>query len=270
MSRPDLVARAVAAWRPAFDPLEVFRRSDMEPDPWQSKALRSTARQIIVNGGRQIGKGEVVGAKALHVALFEPPATVVVVSPSGRQSTELYRKILRFYRPFASEFPAIGETQKALELLNGSRIIACPADEGRIRGIASVSALCVDEAAMVADDLWDATLPMTAAVADARLFVISTPRRPRGFFHRLWQDEDGWERYTCPASSCPRISAEFLERQRRTMAPAVFASEFACEFSEDALVDVSNLVFPPGSSGRAALDALFADVNSGQPEALKL
>jgi hypothetical protein len=270
MSRPDLVARAVASWRPAFDPVEVFTRSGMTPDPWQEKALRSVSRRIVILGGRQLGKSELVAAKALHAALYEAPKTVVVVSPSGRQSGELFKKLVHLYGPFRLEFPAASETQKELSLTSGSRIVAVPADEAKIRGLSGVGVLCVDEAAAVPDALWDAVVPMSAAVAGARQFVISTPRRPRGFLFRIWQDETGWEKYSVPASECGRIAPEFLARMKSVMAPAVYASEFCCEFSDDALVDVGNLVFPPGSTGRAALDRLFADVAPGDPEPLKL
>ena len=270
MSNSGLIRRAVATWKPAFDPVEVFRRAGMEPDAWQRKALRSTARRIVILGGRQLGKSEVVAARALHSALYEAPKTVVVVSPSGRQSKELYLKLLTFYRPFADEFPAIAETQMELRLVSGSRIVAVPADEARIRGLSGVGVLAVDEAAAVPDALWDAVLPMVAAVPDARVFVISTPRRPRGFLFRIWKDEEGWERYTVPAAECPRIAPDFLDRMRATMAPAVFASEFECQFSDDALVDVSNLVFPPGSAGRLALDALASGDTTDRPEALRL
>jgi hypothetical protein len=47
---------------------------------------------------RQAGKSTVTAAMAMHEALFNPPALVLLLSPSLRQSSELLRKVVGFYR----------------------------------------------------------------------------------------------------------------------------------------------------------------------------
>src|SRR5258707_1060920 len=53
-----------------------------------------------------------------------------------------------------------------------------------------------------------------------------------GGFGRANGGED-WVRVEAPATQCPRISAAFLEEERRQMGEAWFRQEYMCEFVED-------------------------------------
>ncbi len=119
------------------------------------------------------------------------------------------------------------------EFPNGSRIVALPgADEGTIRGYASVRLLIIDEAARVPDGLYRAVRPMLA-VSGGRLVALSTPFGKRGWWHQEWTEGGaGWERVQITADQCPRISAEFLEAERRSMPQSWFRQEYFCQFSE--------------------------------------
>ena len=89
--------------------------------------------------------------------------------------------------------------------------------------------LAVDEAAWVPDDLYLAVRPMLA-VSQGRLIALSTPHGNRGWFYEAWRGEEPWERYEVPATSCPRISAEFLEEEKRSMGQWWYDQEYACVF----------------------------------------
>src|SRR5215467_6819249 len=79
------------------DPGRLFRAAGMEPDPWQLGLLRSAAARLLVLCTRQAGKSETAAALALHTALLQPEALVLLLSPSERQSGELVAKVFRLY-----------------------------------------------------------------------------------------------------------------------------------------------------------------------------
>jgi hypothetical protein len=71
------------------------------------------------------------------------------------------------------------------------------------------------------------------AVSDGTLWLMSTPFGKRGFFHEAWANGgDEWTRVAVPATECPRIKADFLEEERRTLGERWFRQEYLCEFTE--------------------------------------
>jgi hypothetical protein len=153
---------------------------------------------------------------------------VLLLSPSLRQSQELFRKALDVYRS-VGQIPTESESALRLELQNGSRIVSLPGKEQTVRGFSNVRLLAVDEAARVADDLYYSVRPMLA-VSGGRLVALSTPFGARGWWYEAWRSEEPWERYEVPAEECPRISPEFLEEERRTLGEWWFAQEYECRF----------------------------------------
>ena len=128
--------------------------------------------------------------------------------------------------------PTKEESSLRLELENGSRIISLPGKEETIRGYSGVRLLVVDEAARVDDALYYSVRPMLA-VSGGRLVALSTPFGTRGWFHQEWtQGGDGWQWVKITAHDCPRISAAFLEEERRSLGEWWFRQEYECQFVE--------------------------------------
>jgi hypothetical protein len=215
--------------RMALDPAQMMGLVGRAPDPWQARLLRSGADRVLLNCTRQAGKSTVTATKAVHTAVYEPGALVLLLSPSLRQSQELFRKCLEVYRALGRPTKPEAETALRLELDTGSRIISLPGKEANIRGYSGVSLLAIDEAARVPDELYFAVRPMLA-VSGGRLLALSTPFGTRGWWYDAWQSPEPWERYTVPATECPRISASFLEEERRAMGEWWFRQEYMCEF----------------------------------------
>jgi hypothetical protein len=193
-----------------------MRNLGLEPDPWQIDVLESDHPQLLLNCCRQAGKSTVVALLGLVEAVFVPFTKVLLVSRSHRQSAELFRIVLDFYRRLGS--PLL-ERQNAeeLRLSNFSRIICLPCKEETIRGYSHVSLLVIDEAARVPDDLYRAVRPMLA-VSNGRLICLSTPYGKRGFFHDAWaKGGDDWARIEVAADRITRISAKFLAQERRAL-----------------------------------------------------
>lgn len=221
--------------------MRLARRLGVEPDPWQLGILRSTSRRVALCCSRQVGKSTVASIAALHSALFQPGALVLIAAPSQRQSIELFRKITGFYRALGRPVAAEAENTMSLALENGSRIVTLPGDERTVRGFAAAHLLVIDEASRVEDDFFESVRPMLA-VSGGRLLALSTPFGQRGWFWKAATSARGWEVVRVTAEQCPRITADFLAEERETLGDWTFRQEYECEF-----VAASGSFFDPES-----------------------
>lgn len=215
----------------ALDPVQLALVADVEPDAWQSRLLRSQSPRLLLNCSRQVGKSTTTAILSDHTAFYEPGSLILLLSPSLRQSQELFRKCLDVYRALGRPVPALAENALSLELENNSRIISLPGKEGTIRGMSGVRLLIIDEASRVPDALYMSVLPMLA-VSGGRLVLLSSPFGTRGFFYEEWKRRKEWDYFEVPATECPRISPDFLENMRETMGEWWFDQEFMCKFKD--------------------------------------
>jgi hypothetical protein len=224
------------------DPVNLLTTAGMAADPWQATVLRSGADRILLLAARQAGKSSVSAALAVKTALLEPGSPVLLLSPSQRQSGELFRKVLDLYGALGRPVPAIRETALQLELANGSRVLSLPGTEGTVRGFSKVSLLIIDEAARVSDPLYYAVRPMLA-VSRGRLVALSTPFGQRGWFFSEWCGSGEWERVRITADQVPRITPEFLAEERRALGERFYAQEYMTSFESviDAVFDYRDI-----------------------------
>ena len=131
----------------ALDPSAILVTRGLAPDSWQRDFLFARDRQVLLNCSRQSGKSTVVSALALHAALFTPGGLVLLLSPSQRQSAEIFRKVHDAYVALNRPVPAVYESQLRLELANGARVLCLPGREETIRSFGGVTLLVLDEAA---------------------------------------------------------------------------------------------------------------------------
>jgi Terminase large subunit, T4likevirus-type, N-terminal len=228
----SLTAEPASVRQLRADPTHLFLRTNRRADEWQANLLRNDPHRALLLCCRQSGKSTVAAALALQVALFYNGALVLLLSPTLRQSGELFRdKVLSLYRALERPHRAVQRTQLTLALANGSRIISLPGEEGTIRGFSGVALLVIDEAARVEDDLYRAVRPMLA-VSGGRLVALSTPFGRRGWFAQEWFGEGAWERICITAQQCPRITPEFLADERRALGADWYAQEYLCQFIE--------------------------------------
>jgi len=234
----------------ALDPVLFARHAGLEPDPWQADLLRSAGRQLVLNCSRQSGKSTITALLALHAALYSAPALVLLLSPSLRQSQELFRKVKDALQVLGPDAPALAEESALrLEWPSGSRVVCLPGKEQTIRGFSGVALLVVDEASRVPDELYYAVRPMLA-VSGGRIVLLSTPFGRRGFFFREWTEGGpAWERVEVAAVDCPRIAADWLAAERTAIGEWWFDQEYRCAFR-----DTIDQVFPG-----QAIDAAVSD-----------
>lgn len=243
-----------------LDPAALMRHAGMPPDPWQESLLRAKADRMLLLCARQTGKSTVTAAMALHEVSYIPGALVLLLSPSLRQSQELFRKVTEFRNRLGDSVPVKDESALRVEWANGSRIVALPGTEETVRGFSGVRLLIVDEASRVPDSLYYAVRPMLA-VSGGRLICLTTPFGKRGFFHEEWSGPNSWERVRIKAEDCPRISKSFLEEERNSLGDWWYRQEYECEFA-----DTSDQYFRTEDILRAFSDdvkPLFPDGNLG-------
>jgi hypothetical protein len=236
------------------DPATIFMAANLLPDPWQASILRRPTANTLFLCSRQAGKSTTAAALALRQALLEPGSLILLVSPTLRQSGELFRdKVLRLFRPLNKTFPAKRLTATELELTSGSRIISLPESEEGIRGFSNVRLLIIDEAARVEDAVYRAVRPMLAT-AQGKLLALSTAFGQRGWFWEAWdaaQKTPGgnWRTLQITADQCPRISPEFLAEERVELGEPWFLQEYFCLFRSGV-----DCVFDPEAINRAMSD----------------
>lgn len=244
---PGAVAMLIAAdFARAVDPVLFALDCGITPDEWQANLLTSSARRVLLLASRQSGKTTTTALIALHCAVYEPGALVVVVSPSQRQSAEMLRTIKGLHANLVGAPELANESVLKLEFAHGSRILALPGTEKTIRGLAGVSLVIIDEAARVDDELLAAVRPMLATKADGRLIALTTPAGKRGFFYEAWHGDGDWLHIEVPASQCPRISKEFLDEEFKELGAARFSEEYGLEFRDN-----EEAVFPVAVIERA-------------------
>src|SRR5215204_3350237 len=182
------------------DPVTFAGMSGVTPDPWQAELLSSTAPRVLLNCSRQSGKSTTAALLGVRTALVEDGSLILLLSPTLRQSGELFKKCLAVYRDLGRPVPGDSETALTVTLGNGSRIVSLPGKEGTVRGYSGVALLVIDESAWVPNDLYASVRPMLA-VSAGRLIALSTPHGTRGWWYEAWRGSDGsaWERYECPA-----------------------------------------------------------------------
>lgn len=213
-------------------PSELFTSTVGEaPQDWQARVLTSPARRQLLAITRQGGKSTACAVKAAHLTLAKPGALVIALSPSLRQSQELFRKCLTAYRALGQPVPAESETKLSLELVTGSRILSLPGSERTTRGYTAPDLILIDEAAQVEDELLYSVLPMMAANPESQLIAMTTPYGKRGWFSDAWHDGgDDWERHLVTVDEVGHITEEEVEAFKRIMPDWWFRSEFLCEF----------------------------------------
>jgi hypothetical protein len=180
-------------------PASLMTLAGLQPDPWQRRLLSCPSQRTLLLCSRQSGKSTASASLALQTALVRP-SLVLLLSPSQRQSGELFRKVMEQYRAIGRPVAAIQESATRLELTNG-----------------------------VDDALYKSVKPMLA-VSNGRLVALSTPFIQSGWFFDEWHSDRRWDRVRITAHDCPRISAEFLAEERQSMGPRWFAMEYRGDF----------------------------------------
>ena len=213
---------------PAY-PVEFAKSVGIEPDDWQIEVLASDHPRKILLCARRAGKTTVAAVLAIHKALTQPGAEVLILAPTEDQAKIAYSQAARLYRKAGAPSGALSDRRTGLELRNGSTIEARTALERSTRG-RGADLLILDEASRIYEQDYLGVLPLLAASGGEQM-LLSTPNGKRGFFHDIWHDvADDWHRTRVVASDVPHRYPRGLEFFRRRMPEEYFQQEFYCEW----------------------------------------
>lgn len=217
--------------RHAVDPVAFAAdRLGLALDDLQARFARSTSQFVILNCCRQWGKSTTTAMVALHQAKFTPGSLILLISPSLRQSRELFSKVMTFLRKLEPVEELMEDNKSSATLLNGSRIVSLPSDPDTIRGFSAPALIIEDESGFVDDSVNAALLPMLA-VSGGRMMLLSTPNGRRGHFFDSWTKGGArWQRFTAKATDCPRYTLDFLDGVKAVTPDWTFRQEYMCEF----------------------------------------
>jgi hypothetical protein len=226
-----------------LDPSLILDELGIDPDPWQRRVLRSPSERMLVNCHRQSGKSTCTADLGIWTALYEPGSLILIISRSGRQAGELFRKLSGFYDTLGRPIPPVEDRADTLALRNGSRIVALPNSPDTIVGFSDPKLIILDEAARIGDDTYFDVAPMLL-VSHGRMLALSTPFGCRGWWHNAWTSaEAGWERVELKASRNPRIDPAFLAGERVRLGPRWYAQNYECSFesTSDQVFDTASV-----------------------------
>jgi hypothetical protein len=119
---------------------------------WQETFLRAArGASILALTARQVGKTTTAAWAIAHFMLFTPGSLSVIACPAQRQSAEAVRRVREALIKAGAELES--DNVYALELKNGSRVLALPGSDDSIRGLTVDGWIVADEAARLPDAL---------------------------------------------------------------------------------------------------------------------
>src|SRR5262245_64228338 len=100
-----------------------------QPDPWQARVLRSDAPAMLLLCSGQSGKSTTAAALAVRTALLRPGSLVLLLSPTLRQSGELFKdKVLKLYGALGRPVRPGRSAARSPASPTGGALSPCPAE----------------------------------------------------------------------------------------------------------------------------------------------
>ncbi len=196
------------------------------PTSWQETFLRAPlGASILALTARQVGKTTTAAWGIAHSMLFTTGSLSVIACPAQRQSAEAVRRVREALIKADAELES--DNVYALELKNGSRVLALPGSDDSIRGLTVDGWIVADEAARLPNDLIAALRPMRARRPQARFAMLSTAWSRTDPFWSAWAgDEQSWIRLKATADEIETFSVEFLEQEHSALGHDTFKREY--------------------------------------------
>lgn len=241
---------------------------------YQVAYLSDRSRFKAILKARQVGMSLTMALEALHTAIWNESATVLLVSRNERQALNLLRYCKEMLRSVPKEQYGgrlATANQTEMEFLNGARIMSETAAEGTGRGFAG-SLVIFDEAAWAqyAERIYQSILP--AISQGGRISILSTPNGRGGigsFFFKLFATSlgDAYTKHRIPWYRCKPYNpdgyrekdpvrareigeqSEWYRVTRPAFSDAQWSEEYDCDF-----LTSGNPFFQDAFIDRMALD----------------
>ena len=138
----------------------------MSPTAWQEQFLRTPRGALILAlTARQVGKTTTAAWAIAHFMVFTSGSLSVIACPAQRQSAEAVRRVREALIKAGAELES--DNVYALELKNGSRVLALPSSDDSVRGLTVDGWIVADR---LPNDLIAALRPMQCLI-----FLHATP-----------------------------------------------------------------------------------------------
>jgi hypothetical protein len=200
----------------------------VEPNRWQEQFLRAPrGASILALTARQCGKTTTAAWAMGHAAVFQPGSLSVVACPAQRQSAEAVRRVREVVTTAGAEL--VADNVYAIELKNGSRVLALPGSDDSVRGLTVDAWIVADEAARLTEDLIAALRPMRARRPHTRFAMLSTAWSRTDPFWTAWDGDDPtWIRIkaTIDTAEPGQYDPAFLEQERLNLGEDAFKREY--------------------------------------------
>jgi len=204
----------------------------IKPFPYQAKLLQDQSKRIVACMGRQSGKTTTIALKAIKFAVSKRNATILITSPSLRQSMIMFNRISSLIATSPLKPKVVRATRTVIQFDNKSEIVALPASENLLRGFSAHMIVC-DEAAFMPEELiTNIIFPMISSTQGHAIFL-STPWGRNHFFYRAFMNPN-YSVHRVKSSENPLITAQFLDEMRLNMTKEAFSMEYEAEFVEAA------------------------------------
>ncbi|MDI6865778.1 terminase large subunit domain-containing protein [Thermodesulfovibrio yellowstonii] len=212
--------------------------------PYQREALQGIKnhKYSVLLWCRQAGKSFLLALFALERAVAINGHTVIVISPSERQSKEFMEKVrlhISAIKALQIEFfeDVVANVLEA-KFPNGSRIIAVPSKPETVRGF---SGDCIMDEASFFDrghEVYQAVFPTITRRPDYKLVAISTPRSKKDIFYYLWHSAETdplWFRMKLDIYEAKNkgLAVNIEELRRGIKSERAWRTEYLCEFLDE-------------------------------------
>lgn len=216
-----------------IDPVAFFIFvTGLEPDDYQKKFLRCEDKKMALRWARQSGKSTCVAAKVVWWAFTNPNEEILIIAAYEKQARHLWLKI-REYCQNEHIKSHVETTQTQAKFSNGSVIYCFPAGQGKSSAGYSPTKLILEEAAFIADEVWEQLEP-SLAVTKGLLIFLGTPFGKQGFFYEAFREDSGFTTFHVKANQCPRYSPEDLKKLKETKSEFEWYTMYEAEFVDQA------------------------------------
>jgi len=213
--------------------------------PYQQEIYKGIEKHkySVILAARQTGKSFIVSLWAFFRALEIPNHTILVISPSERQSKNLIDKVKLHIQAVRKIKAQIVEDAKlnSLEVKfpNQSRIIALPSKPETVRGFSGD--VIMDEAAFFEQGMqvYQAVFPTITRKKHYKLIAISTPKGKSDLFYYLWQTAENnqlWFKYKLTILDAVKkgLDVNIDQLKQGIKNEEAWKTEYMCEFIDEA------------------------------------
>lgn len=224
----------------AEDHFELMPGEPLRLYAYQREFLENEDQFRLILKARQVGMSSVIAWEALAHALLYRHQTILFVSASQRQATELLNYVKRVLSNLRLKRPVktLQETQQTVVVADTmSRIISLPNSPNTIQGLRA-HLIYIDEYAIMDNDrqILEAILPSISH--GGRVVILSRPYGKRGEFYRLVHEarrnKNQFTLFEVPYTRIPdeRIRKN-IEQFRDILDPLSFSESYMCEFVDE-------------------------------------